>query len=158
MNAQLRPATESDLAAVQHIVRTAYEQYVARIGRKPGPMLDDYAMLIREGHVYVASRHGVVAGILVLIAQSDAMLLDNVAVAPEAQGTGLGRLMLSFAEQKAREAGYRFIKLYTNEAMVENIALYTRIGYAETHRVEEKGLRRVYMCKCIDGTARHALD
>jgi len=85
-------------------------------------MLDDYAMLIREGHVYVASRHGVVAGILVLIAQSDAMLLDNVAVAPEAQGTGLGRLMLSFAEQKAREAGYRFIKLYTNEAMVENNA------------------------------------
>jgi hypothetical protein len=31
--------------------------------------------------------------------------------------------------------------------MRENIELYTRIGYLETHRVEEKGLRRVYMTK-----------
>ena len=31
--------------------------------------------------------------------------------------------------------------------MTENIALYSRIGYAETHRIEEKGLRRVYMAK-----------
>lgn len=75
------------------------------------------------------------------------MLLDNVAVAPEAQGTGLGRRMLAFAERAAVEAGYGTINLYTNEAMTENIALYTRLGYAETHRAEEKGLRRVYMRK-----------
>jgi ribosomal protein S18 acetylase RimI-like enzyme len=70
-----------------------------------------------------------------------------VAVAPEVQGSGLGRLMLEFAEQAAIKAGYHAIRLYTNEAMTENIALYSRIGYAETHRVEEKGLRRVYMRK-----------
>jgi ribosomal protein S18 acetylase RimI-like enzyme len=75
------------------------------------------------------------------------MLLDNVAVAPDAQGSGLGRRMLEFAERVAAERGYGAIKLYTNEAMTENIALYRRIGYAETHRIEEKGLRRVYMRK-----------
>jgi ribosomal protein S18 acetylase RimI-like enzyme len=110
-------------------------------------MLDDYAALIGEGRVHVAERDGVVQGLLVLIPQDDAMLLDNVAVAPEAQGSGLGRLMLEFAEGAAVEAGYRAIKLNTNEAMTENVALYTRIGYRETHRVEEKGLRRVYMRK-----------
>jgi hypothetical protein len=31
--------------------------------------------------------------------------------------------------------------------MTENIALYGRIGYAETHRATEKGLNRVYMAK-----------
>ena len=31
--------------------------------------------------------------------------------------------------------------------MTENIALYARLGYAETHRAEEKGFRRVYMAK-----------
>ena len=31
--------------------------------------------------------------------------------------------------------------------MTENIALYSRIGYVETHRAEEKKLRRVYMAK-----------
>ena len=78
------------------------------------------------------------------------MLLDNVAVAPEAQGSGLGRTMLQFAEHSARMAGYRHIKLYTNEAMTENVALYSRLGYVETHRVEEKGLKRVYVLKPLD--------
>ena len=110
-------------------------------------MLDDYAALIAEGRVQVAERDGVVQGVLVLIQQDDAMLLDNVAVAPAAQSSGLGRMMLEFAERAAVEAGYRAIKLYTNEAMTQNVALYTRIGYTETHRAEEKGLRRVYMRK-----------
>lgn len=112
-------------------------------------MLDDYPALIGAGRVHVAERDGVVQGILVLIPHDDAMLLDNVAVAPAAQGTGLGRRMLEFAEHAAFAAGYRAIKLYTNEAMTENIALYTRIGYVETHRVEEKGLRRVYLRKAL---------
>ena len=147
-----RLATRDDLAAVREIVRAASTHYVARIGREPGPMLDDYAALIGEGRVHVAERDGVVQGLLVLIPQDEAMLLDNVAVAPEAQGSGLGRLLLEFAERQAVEAGYPAITLYTNEAMTENIALYGRLGYAQTHRVEEKGLRRVYMRKPL-GTA-----
>lgn len=147
MEQSLRPATCDDLAAVQEIVRAAYTHYVARIGGKPGPMLDNYAALIDEGRVHVGNCDGIVRGILVLIPKDDAMLLDNIAVAPEAQGFGLGRLMLEFAERVAIDAGYSAIKLYTNEAMTDNIALYTRIGYAATHRIEEKGLRRVYMRK-----------
>ena len=150
MTPSLRRATCQDLAAVQEIVRAAYTRYVTRIGRKPAPMLDDYAALIGEGQVHVVERDGLVQGILVLIPQDDAMLLDNVAVAPEAQGSGLGRLLLAFAERTAIKAGYRAIKLYTNEAMTENIALYMRIGYVETHRIEERGLRRVYMFKLLD--------
>jgi ribosomal protein S18 acetylase RimI-like enzyme len=147
MNQNLRLATRDDLHAVEEVVRTAYSHYVTRIGREPGPMLDDYRALIEAGHVHVVERDGVVHGVLVLIAEKDAMLLDNVAVAPAAQGLGLGRLMLEFAERFAIDAGYRSIRLYTNEAMTENIRLYARIGYSETHRAEEKGLRRVYMTK-----------
>ncbi len=112
-------------------------------------MLDDYGALISGGLVHVIESDGVVQGILVLIPGADAMLLDNVAVAPAAQGLGLGRTLLAFAEQAARGAGYRSIRLYTNEAMIENIALYLRIGYRETHRGEENGLRRVYMTKAL---------
>ncbi len=142
-----RHATLDDLLAVQDIVQCAYSHYITRIGRLPGPMLDDYAALIEEGRVHVTGRDGIVQGILVLIPREDALLLNNIAVMPEAQGLGLGRLMLEFAERSAIGMGYRAIRLYTNEAMVENISLYTGIGYVETHRVEEKGLRRVYMLK-----------
>lgn len=110
-------------------------------------MLDDYSSLIDAGRVYVVEREKSVQGVLVLIPQDDAMLLDNVAVDPGAQGSGLGRRMLEFAEQAARAAGYQAITLYTNEAMTENISLYSRNGYAETHRTEENGLKRIHMVK-----------
>ncbi len=142
-----RLATATDLGTVEAIVRSAYVHYVPRIGREPGPMLDDYASLIRDGRVHVIEHDGIVQGVLVLIPQVDAMLLDNIAISPAAQGLGLGRIMLTFAEAAAAAAGYSAIRLYTNEAMTENIALYTRVGYSETHRAEEKGLRRVYMSK-----------
>jgi ribosomal protein S18 acetylase RimI-like enzyme len=81
--------------------------------------------------------------------QQDQMLLDNIAVGPHAQGRGYGRKLLEFSEQMARDAGCGSIRLYTNEAMTENLSLYARIGYIETHRAEEKGLRRVYMRKLL---------
>ena len=145
----LRVATAQDRPAVEAVVKAAYSHYVSRIGREPGPMLDDYGALIRGGRVHVVERGGAVKGVLVLIPEPDAMLLDNVAVAPDAQGSGIGRTLLEFAEQAAINAGHNTIRLYTNEAMTENLELYSRIGYAETHRVEEKGLRRIYMAKAL---------
>ena len=147
MHTSIRLAGPDDLTAIETIVHNAYARYVERIGRKPGPMLDDYSRLIQDRRVYVAEERGAINGILALIPQDDALLLDNVAVAPEAQGRGVGRTLLMFAERQAVDAGFERIRLYTNEAMIENIELYRRIGYTETHRAEEHGLRRVYMEK-----------
>lgn len=137
----------ADRAAVEAIVEAAYTPYIARIGQKPGPMLDDYGSLIAQGRVHVVEQDGAPAALLVLIPEEGIMLLDNVAVMPGAQGRGLGRILLDFAEQAARDAGCSAIRLYTNAAMVENIRLYGRLGYRETHRAQERGLRRVHMRK-----------
>lgn len=142
----IRLGRPEDLPAIRELVQRAYEHYIARIGRKPGPLLDDYAALVSKKRVHVLSDDGI-KGILVLIPEDRAMLLDNIAVDPDAQGRGYGRSLLEFAEQSALAAGCESIRLYTNEAMTENIALYSRIGYVETHRAEENGLRRVYMSK-----------
>ena len=147
----IRPATPTDLAAIEAIVAQAYSPYIARIGRKPGPMLDDYAALIAAGCVHVCQRGEAVAGLVVLVAQADSMLLDNVAVASSAQGAGVGRALLDFAEAATRQAGFVTIRLYTHETMVENVAIYGRRGYRETHRGEEHGFRRVYMAKSLGG-------
>ena len=150
MTGRIHPAVPEDLAAVEAIVRSAYAPYVLLIGREPGPMLDDYAALIGQGHVYVLFDEGGISGIIVLIPEERAMLLDNVAVRPDAQGRGHGRTLIGFAERMARERGLGAIRLYTNEAMTENVALYGRMGFVETHRAEERGFRRVYMTKRLD--------
>jgi GNAT superfamily N-acetyltransferase len=143
----LRLAGLGDAVAVAGIVEAAYRDFIPRIGKPPGPMLDDYARRIADGQVWVLDVAGRIAGVLVLEETPDGFLLDNVAVAPDQQGRGLGRVLLEFAEAHARHRGWREIRLYTNAMMTENIALYRKIGYVETARVTEFGFNRVYMTK-----------
>ncbi|MGE7956116.1 GNAT family N-acetyltransferase [Pseudomonas sp. NPDC089530] len=150
MPSTIRPATTADLSLIQAIAQAAYAPYITRIGREPAPMLEDYASLIQAGHVQVLSDEEEVVGFIVLFPAQEALLLDNLAVTPGAQGHGYGRQLLDFAEQRALATGHSCIRLYTHETMSENIALYARRGYAETHRAEEEGLRRVYMSKALD--------
>ena len=86
----IRAAAAGDVPAVARIVEQAYRGYVARIGRPPGPMLDDYAARVVEGAVWVIAEGPSPAGIIVLVPRPDHLLLDNIAVAPVHQGTGLG--------------------------------------------------------------------
>ena len=144
----IRLANGEDVAAVGRLVRDAYGHYVARLGKEPGPMLDDYARRIADGQVWVLEQAGALAGVLVLEdAAGGALLLDNLAIAPAAQGKGHGRRLVAHAEAEARRRGHSQIVLYTHVLMVENVAIYRRLGFEETHRVTEKGYDRVYMAK-----------
>jgi GNAT superfamily N-acetyltransferase len=154
MSDKIRHATMADRPAIEAIVQAAYAPYVPRIGREPAPMTDDYAARInaRQAHVlesFTQEDGGRIRGLVVLVPEAAGMRLDNIAVDPTAQGSGFGGRLLAFAEDAARQAGYRVIRLYTNAAMTENIARYLRIGYVETRRDGEKGFRRVYMEKQI---------
>ncbi|MGH2616177.1 MAG: GNAT family N-acetyltransferase [Thermomicrobiales bacterium] len=148
----IRAALPDDADAVRAIVQDAYGHYVARIGMRPGPMRDDYDRRIDAGQVWVLQEDGEIVGLVVLEDQPDALLLDNVAVAPAAQGKGFGRALIAFAEAEALRRGYGELWLYTHVLMVENIALYTRLGFAEIGRVGEKGFQRVYMAKRLQET------
>ncbi len=149
MDFELRLAEPADASKVAALVDRAYSGYIERIGRKPGPMLDNYAALIADGLVRVACRDGRICGVLVLIGKDDHLLLDNVAVAPEAQGLGLGRRLVEAAEEVAKTLGYGTIRLYTHETMVANVALYEHLGFAVTHRAAERGFDRIYMSKTL---------
>ena len=143
----IRPARPEEADVVRDVVHAAYRHYIARIGKPPGPMLDDYAQRIADGQTWVLDDAGRITGILVLEETPEGCLLDNIAVRPDQQGKGVGRALMEFAEAEARRRGFPTIYLYTHELMIENIALYTRVGYVETHRVTEKGYDRVYMTK-----------
>ncbi|HEX3789490.1 MAG TPA: GNAT family N-acetyltransferase [Pseudonocardiaceae bacterium] len=147
----IRTATTEDVPALVALAAAAYQHYLPRIGRPPAPMTADYAGAVAAGQVWVAEESGELAGLLVLIDFPDHVLVENVAVRPGSQGTGLGRRLLDHAEQHARAVGRSQLRLYTNEKMTENLAYYPRLGYRETHRGEQHGFRRVHFVKDLDG-------
>jgi GNAT superfamily N-acetyltransferase len=143
----IRPAIPADADAVRVVVDAAYGHYVARIGKPPGPMLDDYVRRIADGQVWLLEHGGRIAGILVLEQGPRGLLLDNIAVLPDSQGKGFGRMLIGFAEAEARGRNCNEIHLYTHALMHENIALYRRLGFVDTARRRENGYDRVYMTK-----------
>jgi GNAT superfamily N-acetyltransferase len=145
--ARIRPATAADVSALARVVQDAYRHYIPRIGKPPGPMLDDYSARVSEGVVSVIEDGKTIVGVLVLLPKPDHLLLDNIAVSPAHQGQGFGRRLLEFAEEEARRQGYQEIRLYTHETMTENQRLYAAIGYEETGRGYETGYERVFMRK-----------
>ncbi|QXH48724.1 GNAT family N-acetyltransferase [Pseudomonas xanthosomatis] len=145
----LRRATPADADTIAALVAEAYSPYIPRIGRKPGPMLDDYGQVVGDELVFVAQQDERIVGVLVLRLEGRELLLVNVAVLPACKGQGVGRLLMDACEAQARAAGSEAIRLYTHERMIENIAIYQKLGYCETHRATQDGFARVFMRKVL---------
>jgi N-acetylglutamate synthase-like GNAT family acetyltransferase len=143
----IRAAQADDVAAVHQLVQDAYAKYRSRIDVTPAPLTADYAALVASGHVWVADLDGAVAGVLVLEARPDHLLVENVAVAPSAQGSGVGAALLQRAEHEATARGLTELRLFTHERMTENLAYYPRRGYVETHRTDDGTFHRVHFAK-----------
>ena len=141
----VRLATPADLPAIREVVGAAYARYLDRMDRPPAPMLADYAAEVESGRLWVTGEP--VTGLIEFAEHGDRLHVANVAVHPSAQGAGLGRRLLEFAEEQARQRGLDRLDLYTNEVMTENQAIYARLGYRETGRRAEDGYQRVYMEK-----------
>lgn len=145
----IRPAILADEPFVTLIVEQAYGHYIERIGRKPAPMTDNYLDYIKAGQVWVLAQEQQLAGVIVLRSEPDHLLVSNVAVATAFQGQGMGRRLLDFADEHARQQGLTELRLYTNELMHENLLIYPKLGWQEYKRAEHDGFRRVYMRKYL---------
>lgn len=144
----IRRAEPDDEAPIRDCARQAYARYVPRIGREPAPMVADFTAQIAAGSVFVATdTRGAVEGFIVFHAEGRHVLLENVAVFPHAAGRGVGKALIAFCEGTARDGGFEAVRLYTNAAMTENLALYPSLGYVEVDRRTEDGFNRVYFEK-----------
>ena len=145
----LRRATADDLPAIKAVIGAAYARYLTRMDKPPAPMLRDYGPSVEAGTTWVTGSP--ITAVLTLYPRDDHLYVENIAVDPAAQGRGLGRALMEFAEQEAARRGLNRIALVTHEAMTENQAIYARLGYTETGRRSEDGYRRIYLEKPLTG-------
>lgn len=150
MGNMIRQAEASDEPDVRECAEQAYARYVPLIGRKPAPMVADFAAQIAAGEVYVATDdRNAFQGFIVFHAEDGHMLLENVAVLPRAAGHGVGKRLIGFCENATRRRGMNAVHLYTNEKMTENLSIYPKLGYVEVARRTENGFNRVYFEKVL---------
>ena len=152
----IRLALPEEAEAVRALSAAAYlPVYLPLYGRPPMPAREDYGPRIACGEVWLAEIDARLAAVLVLERQADHLLLYSIAIHPAFQGQGLAAKLLAFADECARQAGFEEIRLYTNEKMLRNQAIYARAGYREIGRrphPNQSGLMLVDMAKSLAKT------
>jgi GNAT superfamily N-acetyltransferase len=141
----LRRATADDLPAIRAVIDAAYARYLTRMDKPPAPMFRDYGPSVEAGTTWVTGSP--ITAVLTVYPRDDHLYVENIAVDPGAQGRGLGRALMEFAEQEAARRALGRMALVTHEAMTENQAIYARLGYVEVERRAEDGYRRIYLEK-----------
>jgi len=143
----VRAARPADADAVAALIDAAFVHYVPILGRKPRPMLDDHAARIARGETFVADDGARLLGVISISPNEGALHIFNIAVRPEAQGSGLLRRLIAFAEARARQNGAGRLTLYTNVAMTRNRSIDAHLGFTEDGISEGGGYKIVHMTK-----------
>lgn len=147
MQPTLRAATPEDAAGIAALTDAAYAVYLPRLGRKPMPMLDDHSARLAGNGITLIEENGETLGLISLEEELEALLIYSIAIRPGAQGRGLGRRLIAWAEDRARARGKPVLRLYTNALMTENQAIYRHVGFITTERRVEGPYTRVFMEK-----------
>jgi GNAT superfamily N-acetyltransferase len=148
-NVAIRPAVLADAPRIRDLTRAAYAKWVALIGREPLPMQADYERAVAEHTIDLLLADGALAGLIETILRPDHLWIENVAVAPEQQGRGVGRLLLDHAERRALRSGRTEVRLLTNQAFAANLELYAKRGYIVDRTEPFRGGTTVHMSKRI---------
>ena len=147
-----RRGRPEDIPALSALAEAAYAPYTARLGGvDPYAMRPDFARHAGAGSLHVVDRGGRPVAFIIAYPQGDALMVENVAVAPAVQGAGIGRALLGWAESDARRHGLARLWLYTNEVMTENQAFYVALGYVETGRRALGRMRVIDYEKWLEG-------
>ncbi len=144
---EVRLARPDDLDRIEAIVAAAYESYMRRMGFPPIQLLRDDSEAIEAGHIWVAGDP--IVGAIILIELDDTLLVENLAVDPSAQSTGLGRQLMEHAEETAARLALRRVVLHRNEVNLQHQGFFVHLGYSEADRRSEHGQRRAFMEKLV---------
>ncbi len=95
------------------------------------------------GQIFFAVESGVVLGTAALIPHGEgAFELAKMAVAPHAQGRGIGRLLMEHAIDYARRQRVDRLMLITNSSLAPALTLYESVGFERLPAIEDRRFTR----------------
>jgi GNAT superfamily N-acetyltransferase len=166
-----RYLTQDDgIDEITHMLHAAYASLAAQ-GMQFVASWQDAAITRRRialGETVVAVEHGEIVGIITLADidrtagspfydRDDVATLGQFAVRPAHQHRGIGSMLMTLVEQRAREKGVMAVALDTAEQARDLIEMYERRGYrfVEYAQWEQVNYRSVVLAKTLR-SGRHA--
>jgi ribosomal protein S18 acetylase RimI-like enzyme len=146
---KIRPATISDISSIVEIrLGAVTEEEISEFGVPEDNLYTsiiklremwDFGNRLKEGfEVFVAEEQGKVIGFIVFIMKGDDNI-DNIVVAKDEQGKGVGRALVEFVEELAKSRGFSVLKTDTTENAQrvpwKAYSFWRKMGY------EDKGVR-----------------
>lgn len=145
----LSPIRESDAGEVLTVQRAAFVSEALIYGSADMPPLvqtrEELEAELREADGWVARIGPRLVGAIRTREQDGLLLIGRIVIAPDVQGSGVGRMLLAAAEE---HSGAAEAELFTGSLSEANIRLYERCGYEKTELVDQgDGTSQVFMRK-----------
>jgi ribosomal protein S18 acetylase RimI-like enzyme len=134
----VRPARATDVDAVVALVESAYRGESSRAGWTTEADLLDGQRTDREavqevlGDLLLACDDDSLVGCCTLVPKEGHAYFGMFAVTPALQGGGMGSLLLTAAEERARTLGLAYVEMTVLTQRTELIAFYVRRSYVVT--------------------------
>ncbi|WP_078310167.1 MULTISPECIES: helix-turn-helix domain-containing GNAT family N-acetyltransferase [unclassified Mycobacterium] len=144
----------------RYCIRAYFEEIAARLENGFDPALalpaGDAELSAPAGMLLVATLHEepVGCGGLKLLRNADEIIeaaeVKRVWISPDVRGMGLGKRILAELERRAMTHGARTIRLDTNRALTEAIAMYRSAGYGEVAAFNDEKYAHHWFEKHLD--------
>ena len=123
----------NDAPAIALVLQAAFAEYECLYTRAAfaatTPPTEEIVRRLGEGPTWIALLHRTVVGTVSAVLRGEALYVRSMAVVPEVQGRGVGRLLLERVEGYAGECGFPRLELSTTPFLTTAIALYKRSGF-----------------------------
>jgi putative acetyltransferase len=142
MQIDIRPAENSDSAALLHILQVVFAEYpgcVLDIEEVPELLQPATAFAEMGGSLWVAQHQDQVVGCVGLVPDGipGRMELKKLYTLPAVRGRGLGRRLTEQAEFAARQQQADSLHLWTDTRFTTAHRVYERLGYVRLPEIRE---------------------
>ncbi len=130
-NPPLRVAQPADADAITPLINAAF-QVESFFKRGDRLNLAEVQARFATGRFILAEQDGVILGCVYVEPGAERAYIGLLSVEPSLQGSGLGKRLMTAAEEYCRAAGCRFVDLRVVNLRQELPPFYRKLGYEQT--------------------------
>ncbi|WP_336788040.1 GNAT family N-acetyltransferase [Paenibacillus sp. MMO-177] len=133
METKIIQASLEEIQTVHDVMVKAFEEYRGKLNPPSGALsetIDDIVKKIsNNGGAIIAQAEGVPVGSAQFIFQDNYVYIGRVSVLPSHRGWGIGKMMVRYIENHARNKGVNESRLEVRISIPSNVAFYKKINY-----------------------------